>query len=282
MKCKNCDKMEYVLIDSCTLIISSNFWEGDVNGNKIFLRERKFKECDILFSLFEKHRDELICVVTRTVEIEANRALDEAVEDLLKTYYWKIKDLQTKYNYSTLKSIIKDISSDRMEYIIDKYSTRPPMDSEVVKKILRNEIEPFFLKTIPQTCRYYSSPLIIKKMKGSLDGKMEILNEIKSNISSEKIMYLKGDPKGKDKLLMAEATYIRRINKKETVYIASLDYDFIPNPTQIDSFKSPLHLVDYEHMDSRMRDLLNKEFGFFGARPKELLEIFEKMGLKIN
>jgi len=273
--------MEFVLIDSCTLITSSNFWEGEVNGNVIFLREKKFRECEVLFDLFENHKDELTCIITRTVEIEANTALDKAVNKLLKKYYWKIKDLQSRYNYSTLKSIIKDISSDRMGEIIDKYSTRPPMDKKEVNKILRNEIEPFFVKIIPETCRYYPHPKVISRLKGPVEGKREILNAAKNSIFYDKIIYIKGDPEGKDKLIMAEATYICRVNKKKTVYIASLDYDFIPNPTSIDSFKSALHFVDYEHMDSRMRDLLHKEFGFFGARPKELLEIFEtQFGLK--
>lgn len=281
MKCKICDAMEFVIIDSSVLITSSLFWEGEIKGKTFFLRQRKFKECEALFDLFTKHREELTCVITRTVEMEATAALEKAVKKLLKTYYWKIIDLQSKFSYSTLKNAIYDKSLDRMEDIIDEYSTRLPMNKEDVKRILRTEIEPFFMKTMPETCRYSPSPGIIRRMKGSMEGKKQILDGIKSTLGSDKIMYITGEPMGKDKLVMAEATYICKVNKKEIVYVASLDYHFIPNPTQIDSFESPLHLVNYENMDSRMRDLLNKNFGFFGARPKELLEIFEtKMGLK--
>jgi hypothetical protein len=273
--------MEFVMIDSCTLITSSLFIEVEIKGKTFFLRQRKFKECEALFDLFAKHREELACIITRTVEIEATTALEKAAKKLLKIYYWKITDLQSKFNYSTLKNAIYDESLDRMEDIIDEYSTRPPMNREDVKRILRTEIEPFFMKIMPETCRYFPTPIIIKRMIGPLSEKKEILDGIKNTLGSDKIMYVTGEPKIKDKLIMAEATYICRVNKKKIVYVASLDYHFIPNPTQIDSFKSPLHFVNYENMDTRMRDLLNKNFGFFGARPKELLEIFEtKMGLK--
>lgn len=83
---------------------------------------------------------------------------------------------------------------------------------------------------------------------------------------------------GKDKIIMAESVFIRRLHKLKKVFLASLDYHFIPNPTQIETFKSPLYLRDYEKMDSGMRDLLLKEFGFFGDRPKELIKSLIELG----
>lgn len=280
LKWKNCDRMEIVVIDSSALITSSLFWECSTKKGRIILKQRKFSECVHLFDLFNRNRENLMCVITKTVEIEATSALKKAVGKLLAEKQWKIKNVIEKFNYSTLRNVIYDRSLDRMEDIIEEYSTRLPISKKGVKNIIKNEIEPFFRKIMPDTCRYFPAPEIIKRMRGSIEEKRQILDTIKDTISTGKILYIKGEPKEKDKIIMAEATYIFRTRKKREIFLAALDYHFIPNPKQIETYKSPLYLLDYDKIDTTVRDLLMKNFGFFSGRPKELIEIFGKMGIK--
>jgi len=280
-KCCDLMEMEYVIIDSSILIKTSLFWECYIKGKKIIIKEWKFAECEALFELIKKYKESLICVITKTIEDEAIHALEEkAVDNRLRIDDWRTRTLKGKYDYVTLKSVILDRSLDRMENLIEEYSTRFPLDKAEVNKILNEEIEPFFKRILPQTIRYKSLPEIIKKMRGSVEGKKEIIEIIKDSISSDKILYLTGEPKVKDKRIMAEATYICRIKNKDKIYLSSMDHHFIPNPTQIESYLSNLSIRDSNKMDTGMRDLIFKEFGFFSDTPKELLKIFDGMGFK--
>jgi hypothetical protein len=79
---------------------------------------------------------------------------------------------------------------------------------------------------------------------------------------------------------MAEAIYLKRFYKKNGVYLASLDYDFIPNPIQIETYKSPFYEMNYDKLDSGMRDALHKKFGFYSDLPKNIIAILDKKGYK--
>lgn len=276
--------MEYLIVDSSVLIVKCNFWEYNGTDGKIFIRERKFSECDALFELVKKNKKNIVCVITKTVEIEATNALKKATDSLIKSNRLKLSNVLKAYNYETLKNIIFDRSLDRLEDTIEEYSTRLPLDKTIVEKILIEEIEVFFKKIKPDTVRYFNAPSIIKNMKGSIDGKKDILSEmLESGSFGDKILCLTGEPKEKDKRIMAEATYIsRNYSDGKRVYLASLDYHFIPNPIQVESFLSRLSTTDYKHLDNRMRNLLEKNFNFFGDRPKELLVIFSRIGLSFS
>lgn len=232
--------MEIVIIDSSVLITSSLFWECDVTKRKVLIKAKNIGECGTLFNLFKKYKEDLICVITKTVELEATSALESAVDSLLQENRWKIKDIMKKFSYSTLRNVMYDRSLDRMDDFIEEHSTRFPLDRAEINKIVNNEIEPFFKKVIPKTIKYIPIPRILKKMHGDVSGKIEIIEKIKDGLSSDKIIYIRGEPKQKDKRLMAETVYIRRVKGKDKVFLASFDYHFIPNPTQIDSFKSSL------------------------------------------
>lgn len=271
--------MEFIIMDSSVLINSCLFWEAEIQGRKIFLHQRKFSECEALFGLIKKFNKDLTCIITKTVEMETINALKGAVNSFMLKEMSVVSDVVKKYGYETLKNIIRDQSLDILDDIIEGYSTRLPIDKKKVEMIY-NEIESFFRKNILDTVRYIPVPGVLKRMRGTLNGKREIILEIIKNFSSgNKILYLHGEPYDKDKKIMTEATYLcRDYNDRKKVYIASLDYHFIPNPIQIESFKSPLYMMDYERVDSSMRDMLMENFGFFSDRPKELLLILSKMG----
>lgn len=271
--------MEFIIIDSSVIITTCLLWKNEGTDGKIFLRQRRFAECEALFELVKNNKKNIVCVITKTVETEATTALKKAVDSLIKDNNFKISDILKKYGYETLKSIILDQSLDRLEDTVEEYSTRLPLDKAIIEEIINKEIEVFFKKIMPNTVRYFNAPSVIKKMKGSIDGKKEILSKSLDSIPfGDKILYLKGEPLEKDKRIMAEAIYISRNNNDgKRVYLASLDYHFIPNPIQIESRLSELCTKSYDHLDSRMRDLFEKNFNFFGDKPKELLLIFSKI-----
>ena len=81
-------------------------------------------------------------------------------------------------------------------------------------------------------------------------------------------------PADRDLTIMAEATFIYRKNKsKEKVYVASIDYHFIPNKVQVGSYLSGYKKYLENELDSTVRDKLAMQFGFIGEEPQKILEI---------
>ncbi len=261
-----------IIVDSSVLIAASLLWVYKSEQGFYTLKGKAHQESNVLFEFLNSHK-EITCVITKTVEDEAKSALEDAVKCTLefKISRNKLPDFLMKFDLMILQDIIVNASMDRLENIIEEYSTRLPIDISKRDEIKSGEIVPFFDELIPKTRPFFSAPFIPRSIKGSMSGKEDILRSMMDSLPKDGIIY-KGYPENKDLTLMAEATYMCRNHRKndELVYIASLDNNFKPNPKFIGSPKWPFR--ELTGIDSTVRDMLQEKFGFRGEHPTQLLE----------
>jgi len=262
-----------VVVDSSVLIAASILWTYESESGSYRLKGKAHGESNALFESLNSHK-EITCIITKTVEIEAKSALEDAVKSVLEYKISKntLPDfLLMKYNLMTLQDIVLNASMDRLEEIIEEYSTRLPIDICERDEIKTGEIIPFFDELIPKTSPFIPAPFIPRTIRGSMNGKEDILRSMMDALPKGGIIY-KGYPENKDLILMAESVYICRNHRKndELVYIASLDNNLKPNPKFIGSPVWPYRKL--VGIDSTVRDMLEKKFGFRGEHPKQLLE----------
>lgn len=203
-------------------------------------------------------------IITKTVEEEAKGALKNAVEGAIRdnaTPY-----LIAKYGFMVLQHIVLNDALDRLDFYVEECSTRFPINRKERDQLKKNEIEPF-LAEIARTTMRYIQPSIPKFIAKPLRD--ELTAKIVEFLPSKGVVY-KGMPSDRDLTIMAEATLIyRKFNRKETVYVASTDNHFKPNPVQVGSYYD--NSMHYAGVDSTVRDKLAEKFGFIGEDPRIVL-----------
>jgi hypothetical protein len=161
---------------------------------------------------------------------------------------------------------------DRLDYYVEECSTRFPIDRKERDQIKKNEIEPFLAELSRRTLRYIQPSIpkfIAKPLRDELTAK------IVESLPSKGIVY-KGMPGDRDLTIMAEATLIyRKFNRKETVYVASKDNHFKPNPVQVGSYYDEASHYSGD-VDGTVRNMLAARFGFIGEDPRIILTQLRK------
>lgn len=266
-----------VIIDSSTLVAASILWTFESEHGKYKLKAKSHGESAALLEFLNSHK-EIKCIITKTVEIESKNVLRKSVENTLENYIDGRKlpnQITSKYSLMTLQDILTNASIDRMEKIIEEYSTRLPINISERDLIKEKEIIPFFDELIPKTNPFFPAPHIPKIIKGSRSGQEDILRAMAESLPKDRIIYYKGYPEPKDLTIMSEAVLMRRKYCKdaELVYVASLDKHFKPNPKTVGNPLWPLREpVGNKEIDSTVRDMIQKRFGFKGEHPRQLLE----------
>lgn len=260
-----------VIIETSTLVSASIFWEYEEKGKRYSLKHKFFNKCYRVFACAKDKQVEEKVIITRTVENEAKNALDNAVKTTIRESY--IPGLLAKYSLMVLQHLIMNASLDKLEYYVEECSHRLPIKTTERETIKRNEVEPF-MKSITANTQRYIQPRIPGFIKDD-DLRDELTKKIVEALPSKGTIY-KGMPGEKDLTIMAEAVIIaRKYYGKETVYVASVDNHFKPNPVQVGSFFSPSVMYTGE-IDSTVRDRLANKFGFIGDDPREIVALMEK------
>jgi len=256
-----------VVVETSVLISGSIFWEYKDSTGTYQVRHRFHRISSALFDILRKLSRLEIAVVTKTVENEAKDTLDKAVGKTIRET--SFPSLAVKYRIMALQHIVTNACLDRLETIVEETSTRLPIDLGERDRIVRKELEPFFLFVVPQTVRYIQ-PSIPRFIKGALRD--ELKDTMVEALPSKGIIY-KGIPDPRDYVIMAEATMIyRKYGGKEQIYVASKDNHFKPNPVQIGSFLSGKEKY-LPQLDATVRDMVSKKFGFIGEDPGKLIQI---------
>lgn len=210
-------------------------------------------------------------IITRTVEFEAKNALDSAVKKTIIGSY--IPGLLAKYTLMVLQHLVMNNSLDRLEYYVEECSVRLPINTRERDKVKSEEIEPYLKEITAHTLRYIK-PEIPGFIKDS--GLRDELTKIMVKSLPSKGTIYKGMPGDKDLTIMAEAALIyKKFGGKETIYVASVDNHFKPNPVQVGSILSPSVMYTGE-LDTTIRDKLSNMFSFIGEDPQEIVKIMEK------
>lgn len=272
----------FVIIDSSTLISASVVWNYESEHGKYRLKAKSNEDSMALFEFLKSNKEK--CIITKTVESEAKNALTKCVRNVVEEYTNKGKlpsHLSSKVAFMTLQDIFTNASMDRMENIIEEYSTRLPISILERNSIKEKEIIPFFDDLIPKTQPFLSAPHIPRSIKGSRSGQEDILKAMVDTLPKDGIVY-KGYPEDKDLIIMSEAVLICRNHcNGESVYVASLDKHFKPNPRFVGNRFWPFReSVGMQGIDSAVRDMIHKKFGFKGAHPKEILEELSSISKK--
>jgi len=270
----------FIIIDSSVLIAASILWKYNHTNGVWRLVGKAHHESDSLLN-FIKKSDEITCIISKTVENEAKNTLREKAINNVIQFYEKEKMFPDfiikKYKSFVLQNIILNASIDRLEMLVEEYSTRLPIDISIRDKLMNSKLIPFFDKVIPETCPFIPAPHIPRTIKGSLNAKKDILNSMIKGSDKGYIIY-KGYPEPKDIIIMSEALYIYNNHCKDTkkdLLIASLDNHFKPNPVFIGSRDSSFWRkknTDPIRIDSTVRDRLKEEFGFECDHPKAILD----------
>jgi hypothetical protein len=251
-----------ILIETSVLIEASILWK--CNGQSI--EGHNFDKCDGLFS-FLKGNSEL-GIITKTVEDEARNALDKAVLRTIRQTYFT--DITEKIRMMTMQHIVSNHCLDRLDKFVEECSGRLPVDIKERDRIKNEEIEPFLRDIVTKTVRYIQPS--IPSFVHSKDVREELTDVIVKYLPSRGIVY-KGMPADRDLMIMADATFIyRKYKSKEKVYVASIDYHFIPNRVQVGSYLSGYMKYLENELDSTVRDRLAMQFGFIGEEPIKILE----------
>jgi len=254
------------LVETSVLIEASIFWkctDQDIKGPC-------FEKCTGLLSFLKDHSE--FGIITKTIEDEARNALDDAVgRTIRKTYF---TDFADKVKVMEMQHIVSNYCLDRLDKFVEECSSRLPIDTKERDRIKSQEIEPFLKELVTHTVRYIQPP-IPSFIHGKRDRE-ELTDVIVQFLPSRGIVY-KGIPADRDLTIMAEATFIYRKYKcKEQIYLASIDYHFIPNRIQIGSYLSGYKKFLENKLDSGVRDKLAKQFGFVSDEPSKILEALEQ------
>lgn len=265
-----------VIVDSSTLVAASILWTFESEHGKYKLKAKSHGESAALLEFLNSHK-EIKCIISKTVEVESKNVLRKSVENTLENYIDERRlpnQITDKYSLMTLQDILTNASIDRMEKIIEEYSTRLPINISERDLIKEKEIIPFFDELIPKTYPFFPAPHM-PPLKGSRSGQEDILRAMAESLPKDRIIYYKGYPEPKDLIIMSEAVLIHRkyCKAEELVYVASLDKHFKPNPKVVGSpLWSLREPVGKKEIDSTVRDMIHQKFGFKGEHPRQLLE----------
>jgi hypothetical protein len=260
-----------IVIETSTLVSASIYWESFERGRTWVHKHKFYRKCNGLFRYFKEKGMEDDVIITKTVELEAKNALNGAVKKTIKENYRP--DLLSKYKLMVLQEMVMNESLDRLETYVEEYSSRLPINATIRNDVKKNEIEPFMSEVVQGTMRYIQPSIPGFIRDGGLRD--ELTQLMVNSIPTRGVIY-KGMPGDKDLTIMAEATLIhRKFRGKETIYVASMDNHFKPNPVQIGSFLSPNVRYTGE-LDSGIRDKVAEKFGFIGEDPTKILEIVER------
>jgi len=208
-------------------------------------------------------------IITKTVEDEARNALDNAVLRTIRQTYFV--DITEKIRMMTMQHIVSNHCLDRLDKFVEECSGRPPVDINERDRIKKEEIEPFLKELVTKTVRYIQPR--IPSLVRAKEIREELTDVIVKSLPSKGVVY-KGMPADRDLRIMAEATFIyRKYKSKEKIYVASIDYHFIPNRVQVGSYLSGYRKYLENELDSTVRDKLAMQFGFIGDEPIKILEV---------
>ena len=209
-------------------------------------------------------------IITKTVEEEAKNALNRAVEKTIRDNSYP--NLVARYGLMVLQHIVLNDALDRLDYYVEECSMRFPINRVERDSVKEKEVAPFLMDISKHTLRYIQ-PSIPRFIGKSLRD--ELTTKIVQSLPSKGVIY-KGMPGDKDLIIMAEATLIyRKFNRAETVYVASVDNHFKPNPVQVGSYYDEnMHFTG--ELDSTVRDRIAEKFGFIGEEPERLLRLLSK------
>jgi hypothetical protein len=255
-----------ILVETSVLIEASIFWK--CNGTS--LKGNSFDKCDGLLHFLKEHLE--FGIITKTVEDEARNTLEKAVlRSIRRTYF---TDIREKIRTMTMQHIVGNYCLDRLDKFIEECSSRLPVDTKERDRIKNEEIEPFLKQLVTQTVRYIQPR--IPSFVTNRGIREEVTDVIVKSLPSKGIVY-KGMPADRDLTIMAEATFIyRKYKNKENVYVASIDYHFIPNKVQVGSYLSGYKKYLDNELDPTVRNELAGKFGFVSEEPLKILEIAEK------
>jgi hypothetical protein len=260
-----------IVIETSMLVSGSIFWEYADKGKRYLIRHKFYNKCKDVFSYAKTKSMEEYLIITKTVENEAKNALNSAVKKTIRDSY--VPDLLARYGLMVIQHLVMNTSLDRLEYYVEECSVRLPINTKERNTVKHDEIEPFMKRITAGTLRYIQPeiPGIIKDQ--SLRD--ELTRIIVDSLPSKGTIY-KGMPGDKDLTIMAEAAMIfRKLHEQETVYVASVDNHFKPNPVQVGSYLSQSMRFTGE-LDSTIRDELANKFGFIGEDPSEIINLMEK------
>jgi len=251
------------LVETSVLIEASIFWR--CNGQSI--KGPCFEKCHDLLSFLKNHSE--FGIITKTIEDEARNALDSAVfRTIRKTYF---VDITEKIKLMAMQHIVTNYCLDRLDKFVEECSSRLPIDTKERDRIKSQEIEPFLKELVTKTVRYIQPR--IPSFLHSKEIREELTDVIVKSLPSKGIVY-KGMPADRDLMIMAEATFIyRKYKSKEKIYVASIDYHFIPNRVQVGSYLSGYMKYLENELDPTVRDKLAMQFGFIGDEPIKILEV---------
>jgi len=255
-----------ILVETSVLIEASIFWKC----NEQRIAGRNFEKCDQLLSFLKEHTE--FGLITKTVEMEARNALDKAVLRTIRQTYFT--DITEKIRMMAMQHIVSNHCLDRFDKFVEECSGRLPVDTKERDRIKKEEIEPFLRELVTTTVRYIQPR--IPSFVHSKNVREEVTDVIVKYLPSRGVVY-KGMPADRDLTIMSDATYIyRKYRSKEKVYVASIDYHFIPNRVQIGSYLSGYMKYLENELDSTIRDELAMKFGFIGEEPTKVLEVVKK------
>lgn len=261
-----------VLIETSVLVSGSICGEYEIRKKIRLLKHRFYERANNLFESFKARNRQSNIIITKTVENEARNVLNKAVNDTLREAKYT-KTLMRKHQLMVVQHIILNDSLDNLDYYVEECSIRLPIDTEERDRIKNEEIEPFLRELVKGTVRYIAPVRVPRVVRGRAFRK-ELQKIMEDSLPTRGVIY-KGMPGERDFTIMAEATLLKRqVFSEESLYVATLDNHFKPNPVQIGSFYSPE--VRYTgKLDSTVRDALEDKFGFIGEVPEKIAELLE-------
>lgn len=252
-----------ILVETSVLIEASILWK--CSGSQS-IKGHNFDKCENLLSFLKEYSE--LGIITKTVEDEARNALDNAVLRTIRQTYFT--DIREKIRMMTMQHIISNQCLDRLDKFVEECSWRLPTDINERDRIKNEEIEPFLKELVTKTVRYIQPR--IPAFLHDKEVREELTDVIVKSLPSKGIVY-KGMPADRDLTIMAEATFIyRKYKGKEKIFVASIDYHFVPNRVQVGSYLSGYKKYLENELDSTVRDKLAMQFGFIGEEPTKILE----------
>jgi hypothetical protein len=249
-----------ILAETSTLVSASICWKYKEQDNTYSLKHHFFQKCSTLFEVCRQETPDNL-IITKTVEDEAKNALRKAVDQTIRDQ--PAYNLPFKYGLMVLQHLVLNDALDRLDYYVESCSIRLPIDRAERNSLKINEIEPF-LKEISKNTLRFIQPSIPSFIGKSLRD--ELTDKIVQSLPTKGVIY-----KG-----MAEAAMIyKKYNQKETIYVASVDNHFKPNPIQIGSWNDrSMHFTG--ELDSTIRDKITKKFGFISEDPDKIVPLLSK------
>lgn len=262
-----------ILIETTTLVSASIFFPHTYRrGVEVVVEHKYYRKCRALFNYIKKMGIKEAIIISKTVADNAKFVLFGAVANTIKTM--RFPNIVSKHRVMDIQHLIHYDALDKLDYYLEECSTIFETKKIKVNLLVRREIRPYLKEITLGAVRYIYEPWVPRMIKRR-SLRQELKRKMVESLPAKGVIY-PGMPRPIELKIMAEATILHREYKgDESIYIASCDNHFKPNPIRIGSHEST-HMQFTGELDSTIRDKLADKFGFIGEDPEEILLLLKE------